>query len=106
MDVRTAYQEKVEAQIERFNAEFQKLEAEARKRKAVVKEARADAALNFDNHVSSLNQRQKELRNKFHNMKEASAESWEEMKVGIDRAIKELEESFEKAKELMQCAVK
>ena len=80
MNNKEAYEKKVQAQIDEWNAEIDKLKAQAAR-------ARADVQINYNNQIEELRQRKETVSEKLAQLKEASEESWEDLKAGIEEGI-------------------
>jgi len=85
-----AYQEKIDAKLKKWRAEIDKLKADSR-------EAKADAKLEYQHQIDELSSKQKAAEQRFNELKRAGADSWEDMKTGIDKALNALQQSFERA---------
>ena len=80
MNKKEAYEQKIQAQVDEWNAEILKLKAQAAK-------ARADVQINYNNQIEELRQRKETVNEKLTQLKEASEESWEDLKVGIEEGL-------------------
>lgn len=92
MSEKSAYRQKLEAQLDQWRAEIDKLEA-----KAV--EAGADARAEYEERVKALQGQQDAARAKLGELDEASGEAWKELKSGIEKAWDNLGNAVENAKE-------
>ena len=91
MAERDAYVKKLKAMLEEWNAEIDKLDAKARK-------ADAEAKIRYEEQVSQLRQKRKELQNMVTQMGEASDDAWEDLKEGLENAWKVFKGTLSKAK--------
>lgn len=91
MNLKEAFQQKIEAQVEVYDAEMERVQAEARKHKAEFNEMRADAAITLDAHLKELDKKREAVEDQLNLIKEASQENWETLKSGVERAAKEFE---------------
>jgi hypothetical protein len=95
MSNKKVYQEKVEAQLEQLQADIKKLKAQA-------KETKADAKIEYQQQVSDLIAKQKAAEQKLQQLRQATTESWEELKNGTDKAVNALQQSFSRIKQTMK----
>ncbi|SDK35837.1 hypothetical protein SAMN04487954_11542 [Billgrantia gudaonensis] len=91
MSDREAYEQKLQAKLDEWQAEIDKLRARA-------KGAEADARIDREKEAARLEARREEVRQKLQEMREASDDAWEDVKAGAERAWDSLSESFEKAR--------
>jgi hypothetical protein len=89
-DKRKVYEEKLEAQLEEWNAQLALLKAKADKGKAEVK-------IEYYKTIEALQHRQDEARAKLHEMKTAGDEAWEDLKTGAEKAWAEVKTAFHAA---------
>lgn len=90
MDTQKEYQKKVEAKLEEWNAEVDKLKAKA-------KQEKVDAESDYKKEISIFEEKKEELQARLHKLQGASEHAWEDMKEGIEKATKELQQSFDRA---------
>jgi hypothetical protein len=90
MDIKKAYQEKMEAQLREWAAKIDGLKAKADKAKAEVK-------IKYYGQILELRIKQEVARQKLHELRESGDEAWEELKVGVDRALGDLKGSLNRA---------
>jgi hypothetical protein len=90
MNAREAYQEKMEAQLDRWNAEIAKLQARA-------DEAKAQAKIEYLEQIAQLRQRQDKARRKLDEMKKAGDGAWQDLKAGLELAWDDLSSALESA---------
>ncbi|MGM0784463.1 MAG: coiled coil domain-containing protein [Pseudomonadota bacterium] len=91
MSDREAYEQKLQAKLDEWQAEIDKLRARA-------KGAEASARIEREKEAARLEARREEVRQKLQEMREASDDAWEDVKAGAERAWDSLSESFEKAR--------
>ena len=89
-DKRKAYEEKIEAQLEEWNAQIALLRTRADK-------ARAEAKIEYYKTIEALQHRQDEARVKLHELKDAGDEAWEDLKTGTEKAWAEVKATFHSA---------
>jgi len=89
-DKRKAYEEKIDAQLEEWNAQIALLKARADK-------ARAGAKIEYNETIEALQRRQEEARTKLHELKAAGDEAWEDLKTGAEKAWAEIRSAFHDA---------
>lgn len=89
-DKRKAYEEKLDAQLEEWNAQIALLKARADK-------ARAEAKIEYNKTIEALQHKQDEARTKLHEIKTAGDEAWEDMKTGAEKAWDEVKAAFHSA---------
>jgi nucleotide-binding universal stress UspA family protein len=88
---RKAYAEKVEAQLKEWGTEIDILKAKAEK-------AKAEAKIKYYERIQDLRAKQESLGQKLQELKGPGGEAWEEVKTGVDQAVKDLKEAFKRAK--------
>ena len=89
MDKRKAYIEKLEAQLEEWDAKIDLLKAKSKKTKA-------EAKIEYCNKIETLQHKYKEMQTKLYNLKTATGEAWEDIKTGVEKAVDELKDTFDK----------
>ena len=89
-DKRKAYEEKIDAQLEEWNAQIALLKARADK-------ARAGAKIEYNKTIEALQHRHDEARTKLHELKTAGDEAWEDLKTGAEKAWAEVKTAFHEA---------
>jgi hypothetical protein len=77
--MKEAYENKLQAQLDEWNAEINKLKAKADK-------AEADAQLKYYKEIEELRTMQETARKKLAELKEAGDDAWQDLKAGIDSA--------------------
>jgi multidrug resistance efflux pump len=86
-DKRKAYEEKLEAQFEEWNAQIALLKAKADK-------AKADARIEYYKNIEALENKQKEAGSRLQELKSAGDEAWEEVKTGAEKAWDEVKATY------------
>lgn len=89
MSDKNAYQEKMQAKIDEWKAEIDKLKAQAAQKGAEGKQE-------YGKMIESLENQHLNAQSKLAGLKERSQGAWEDLKIGIDNAISELGQSFQK----------
>jgi len=89
-DSRKAYEERIDAQLEEWNAQIALLKARADK-------AKAEAKIEYYKTIEALQHRQDEARAKLHELKTAGDEAWEDLKTGAEKAWAEVKTAFHEA---------
>ena len=89
-DKRKAYEEKLDAQLEEWNAQIALLKAKAAK-------ARAEAKIDYNKTIEVLQRRQDEASTKLHELKASGDEAWEDLKTGAEKAWAEVKAAFHDA---------
>ena len=77
MSMKAAYEQKLQAQLDEWNAEIDTLKAKADK-------AEADAQLEYYKEIDRLRSMQATASEKLVSLKEASDDAWEDLKAGIE----------------------
>lgn len=83
MDRKQAYAQKMEGHLDEWRAEIEKLEAKA-------KQAQGDAKVEYHRVVDELRAQQEIASHKLANFQKSSDGAWEDLKLGVDRAWKNL----------------
>jgi hypothetical protein len=89
-DRRKAFEEKLDAQLEEWDAQITLLKAKAEKGKT-------EAKLEYYKAIEALQRRQNEARTKLHELKTAGDEAWEDLKTGAEKAWAEVMTAFHNA---------
>src|SRR3990172_8042808 len=89
-DKRKAYEEKLDAQLEEWSAQIALLKTRADK-------AKAEAKLEYNKAIETLQRRQDEARTKLHELKSAGDEAWEDLKTGTEKTWAEVKTAFHDA---------
>jgi inorganic triphosphatase YgiF len=87
---RQQYQEKIEAKLRELDREIAELKAEA------AKQSR-DAGKEVDQQVPELERKYEVARQKYEKFKNSSQGAWQDMKAGIDAAMKDLQAAYNRA---------
>ena len=90
MESRNAYQAKLTAQLHLWNARLATWKAQA-------DIAQADMHIAMQHQIDALHSRQQDMYQKLEALKEATDESWEELKTGIGKAWDACKEAFDNA---------
>lgn len=90
MSMKKAYEKKLEAKLEEWNADINKLKAKA-------DSAEADTQLEYYKQIDVLRTKQDEAKKKLNELKDASDDAWEDLKVGIESAWESLGSSIKSA---------
>ena len=89
-DKRQAYEEKLEAQFEEWNAQIALLKAKADK-------AKADAKIEYYRNIEALEHKQKEAGTWLRELKTSGDEAWEDVKTGAEKAWDEVKTAYHNA---------
>ena len=89
-DKRKAYEEKLEAQFDEWNAQIALLKAKADK-------AKADAKIEYYKNIEALQHKQEVAGTKLHELKTAGDEAWEDVKAGAEKAWDEVKAAYHSA---------
>ncbi|MBF0313525.1 MAG: coiled coil domain-containing protein [Oligoflexia bacterium] len=87
---RKEYEEKVSAQLEKWNAEIDLLKAKADKAEAGIK-------IEYLETLSALKRKHEESKVKLSELKSSGDEVWEEVKSGTEKAWDEVKKAFHNA---------
>jgi chromosome segregation ATPase len=79
MSKKEAYIEKLQAQLDEWDAEIKKLNAKAAK-------AQADAKLEYHEQIDRIRLQQQEARAKMDELRQSSEDAWEDLVAGMERA--------------------
>ncbi len=90
MNVKTAYQQKLEAQIDLWKKQLDVLKAKAAK-------AEASARVEYEKEINGLSAKMEELKGKLSDLKESGDSAWEDLKIGADNALQEMEKAINSA---------
>ena len=89
-DKRKAYEEKLDAQLEEWNAQIALLKARAAK-------AKAEARIEYNKTIEALQHRQGEAGAKLHELKTSGDEAWEDIKASAEKVWDEVKAAFQSA---------
>ena len=87
---KSAYQEKIEAQLKEFAAKIEILAVKAEK-------AKAEAKVKYYEQIEGLRAKQEAVRQKLQSLKEPGTEAWGDLKKGIDSALADLKVAVQSA---------
>lgn len=90
MSEKEQYQQKLQAQLDEWKAEIDKLKAKA-------SDASADAKLEMDKQIETLEEKVKEGKAKLSELSEASDDSWEKLKGNISSTWDSIKSAFSDA---------
>ena len=90
MDKRKAYEEKLAAQLEEWNAQVALFRAKADK-------ASAAAKIEYFELTEELRRKHDDARTKLHELKSSTDDAWEELKTGAEKAWSTVQKSFHDA---------
>lgn len=82
-----AYQQKLETNLQVFQAQIDRM-------KAMVAYAKADAKPQYHGNLEALRAKQQETQSKLYELKAASEDAWQELKIGAEVAMLELQDAF------------
>jgi uncharacterized coiled-coil DUF342 family protein len=91
MGLKETYQEKMEAQLKEWTARLTELKARA-------DQAGADAKVQLNQQIENLRARKDATQQKLNEIKAASADSWETLKAGTEKALDEMKKTWETMK--------
>jgi len=91
MSNKDAYEKKMEAKIEEWQAEIDRLKAKS-------KQQTADSEIDFNEKVEKLEQKQETARSDLENIKNSSSDAWEDLKAGAEKAANDLDDAIKSAK--------
>lgn len=89
-DKRKAYEEKLDAQLEEWNAQIALFKARADK-------AKAEAKIEYYKTIEALQRKQNDAKVKLRELKTAGDEAWEDLKVGAEKAWAEVKTAYHDA---------
>jgi len=90
MSMKEAYKKKLEAQFDEWKVEIDKLKAKANK-------AEADAQINYHKQIENIRVKQEAVQKKLVALKDSGDEAWEDLKAGLDNAMKNLGDAIKSA---------
>ncbi|MGB3210206.1 MAG: coiled coil domain-containing protein [Desulforhopalus sp.] len=91
MSKKEAYEQKFEAQLNEWKAEADKLQAKADK-------ADADVRIKYHEQLEKLQAKEQETRVQLAQLKNASEDSWQDLKKGLEEAGNSLKKTFSSIK--------
>ena len=89
-DKRKAYEEKLDAQLEEWNAQIALL-------KDRVDKAKAEAKIEYYKNIEALQHRQDEAKTKLRELKTVGDEAWEDLKTDAEKTWAEVKTAFHDA---------
>jgi uncharacterized protein YlxW (UPF0749 family) len=92
MGMKEAYQKKLQAQLDEWNAEIEQLKAKADK-------AEAESQLEYYKKIEELRTLQDDARTRLSELEQAGDEAWQDLKAGLDNAWDSLSNAMRSAKE-------
>lgn len=92
MQMKEAYQKKLQAELDEWKAEIEQLKAKADK-------AEAESQLEYYKKIEELRTMQDEARTKLTELEQAGDEAWGDLKAGLDNAWDSLRSAMRSAKE-------
>lgn len=95
METKQAYEAKVKAQLDQFNAQIEQMKAKAA-------EANADAAIEYNKAIEDLTSKRNTAQAKLDEIGKASEDAWEDLKVGFESAWNDLNVAFKNAMDKFQ----
>ena len=90
MSAKEAYEKKLQAQIDEWQADIAKLEAKAGK-------ASADTQIEYHRRVDELKKKKQAAQEKLDDVRQSSEDAWEDLKSGADMAVKSLGQAVKSA---------
>jgi len=91
-DKRKAFEEKLDAQINEWNAQLALIKAKAAK-------AKADAKVEYYTTIEALQLKRDTARAKLHELKASGDDAWEDLKTGAEKVWDEIKSAFHAAAE-------
>lgn len=85
-----AYEQKVKAQLDQWDAKIEELKTKAAQKNAEVR-------VQYDHQIQEFQSKRDEVQKKLHHLQQSSEDAWEEISQGIETAWHELGKSFESA---------
>lgn len=80
MNKKEAYEQKIQAQLDEWDSKILELKVQAVK-------TTADVQININNQIRELRSKKETLNEKLNELKEASEDSWEDLKAGIEEGV-------------------
>lgn len=90
MSDKQAYEQKLEAKLEEWQASIDKLRAEA-------KEKGADVQAQYEKQIDELRQYRDQMETKLAEVRETQAAAWADMKGGVDKAWDDMSKAMQDA---------
>lgn len=92
MSKKEAYEKKLEAQLDEWNAKIDVLKAKAQR-------AGADAKVDYEETIEDLQQKRAAAKSKLQDLREASDDAWDDLKEGVEQAWDNLGQAVSRATE-------
>ena len=90
METKTAYEKKLQAQIDEWRAEIDKL-------KAIADQAEAETQIEYNQQIDKLSSYENMANRKLAEIREAGDDAWKDLKSGAENAMKSLESALKSA---------
>ena len=90
MKPKQAYEQKLQAKLDEWQAGIKMLEARAA-------QADAELKLEIDNEIGRLHERQQKARKRLEELRDSSEDAWEHLKAGVEQAFHDMGEGFKAA---------
>jgi hypothetical protein len=90
MSMKEQYEQKLQAQLDKWDSEIDKLKAKA-------EGAKADGQLEYYKELEELRTLQNTTKDKLMELKNSSDDAWEDLKAGVDNAVDSLNTAFNAA---------
>jgi len=87
---KTLYREKVQAELNKLNAQVDEMKAKAA-------QAQADAKIQYTSQIEELQTKQVAVQKQLEELQSASQDAWEDIKTGVEAAWLDLQQSFQNA---------
>lgn len=91
-DNKEAYESKMDAKLQEWQAEIDKLKAKSQS-------AGADAQIKYNDQIARLEQKKDEANAKLAAVKDASGDAWQELKDGVQQATSDLGDAIKSARQ-------
>lgn len=91
MSMKEAYQNKLRARLDEWDADIRKLKARAER-------AKADIQIDYHKQLTSLEAKRKEAADRLDELEEASEDAWVDLKAGIEQAWDSLGDALKTAR--------
>lgn len=92
MEQKEAYQGKMEAQLQEWDAKIDELAAK-------TEHATAEAKVKYQQHIHTLQTKREAAQNRLNELKNSSGGAWEDLRTGMDKAWSEMKRAVESAVE-------
>ena len=90
MELKDAYQDKMNARLREWQAKIDALKARA-------DQAEAEQKIQYYEEIESLRTKQQKVQQKLEELRSAGASAWEEVKAGVEAAWTDLEDAVQRA---------